>query len=294
MTFPAILRRPYPADFTPSCFLRDGLISGLFVYLFMNLFEPFGLSQLPLTPRKILYAGYGSITFLAIGLNNWLLPRLLPKTFREETWNIGKNILAMTWVTLTIGIGCFYFTRLVYHFYNLPLRWVQFPAIVLATFIIGLFPITLITLLTYLRQLQRNDRLSAEANRRLDQHPQRTTGDGHQVRLVAENNRDSFQTGLDDLLYIGAEENYVQIYFLKEKLNRVLLRSSLARVQRQLRPFHPRLFRCHRAYIVNTARILRVTGNAQGLKLTLRGAGETVPVARRYVDEFRHLVMPDL
>ncbi len=70
----------------------------------------------------------------------------------------------------------------------------------------------------------------------------------------------------------------------------MLLRSSLTRIERQLRPFYPRLFRCHRAYIVNSARIVKVAGNAQGLKLTLKDAAAAIPVSRRYVDEFRRVI----
>ena len=94
---------------------------------------------------------------------------------------------------------------------------------------------------------------------------------------MAENNKDTFRVALADLLYIQAEENYVQVYYKGEKPGRVLLRSSLTRIERQLRPFYPRLFRCHRAFIVNTAQIARVEGNAQGLKLTLK---DTPPSSR--------------
>jgi DNA-binding LytR/AlgR family response regulator len=114
------------------------------------------------------------------------------------------------------------------------------------------------------------------------------------VELVAENNKDTFQIALADLLYIEADENYVQVYYKGEKPGRVLLRSSLTRIERQLQPFYPRVFRCHRTCIVNTALIAKVSGNAQGLRLTLKDTAATIPVARRYVVEFRRLVIQGL
>ena len=110
------------------------------------------------------------------------------------------------------------------------------------------------------------------------------------MELVAENGKDAFRFALDDLLFVQAEENYVQVHYRGDKPGRVLLRSSLTRIARQLHSLHPRLFRCHRAFIVNTACIARVEGNAQGLKLRLRDTNAVVPVARRYVDEFHRLV----
>jgi DNA-binding LytR/AlgR family response regulator len=65
------------------------------------------------------------------------------------------------------------------------------------------------------------------------------------------------RVALADLLFIQAEENYVQVFHKSEKPGRVLLRSSLTRIERQLRSFYPRLFRCHRTCIVNTAQIMK-------------------------------------
>ena len=96
------------------------------------------------------------------------------------------------------------------------------------------------------------------------------------------------------LLYISAEENYVTVHTKADKLSEVLLRSSLTRVERQLHEHRPGFFRCHRAYIVNADKIRKVSGNAQGLKLTLEGAAVSIPVARRYVEEFRRLVVSRL
>jgi DNA-binding LytR/AlgR family response regulator len=171
---------------------------------------------------------------------------------------------------------------------------VRARTIVLDTFIIAIFPITVINLANYARLLHRNARVVQEANLRLEHpaalpHAEEREIPTHVV-LVAENDKDTFRVALDDLLFIQAEENYVQVHYRGDKPGRVLLRSGLTRVAGQLRPFYPRLFRCHRAFIVHTDRIASVDGNAQGLKLALRDTTFVVPVARRYVDEFRRVI----
>ena len=290
----AVLKSPYPADSSSLSFILYGLGSGLFVTLFFTVFEPFGFSLLPGAPRRALFIGYGLVTCLAIVANGLLLPRLRPRFFREENWDLGRQILWMSWVTLTIGLGCFLLSGAVCAHYGIPAQWVRVRTIVLDTFIIAIFPITVINLANYARLLNRNARVVQEANLRLEHPASHPPAEEREipthVALVAANGKDTFRVALDDLLFIQAEENYVQVHFRGEKPGRVLLRSSLTRSQRQLRSLYPRLLRCHRAFIVNTARITGVAGNAQGLKLALRDTTFIVPVARRYVDEFRRVI----
>lgn len=289
----AILKSPYPAKSSSFSDLLYGLGSGLFVFLFFAAFEPFGFFLLPQAPRRALYIGYGLVTCLAIALNGLLLPRLRPRFFREENWSLGRQILWMGWVTLTIGLGCYLLSGAVCAHYGLPAQWVRLRTIVLDTFFIGIFPITVINLVNYARLLGRNSRIVQEANQHLEHPAAHTPPDKEpatQVELIAENGKDAFRVAFSDLLFIQAEENYVQVYHKNEKTGRVLLRSSLTRIERQLRPFYPRLFRCHRNCIVNTTKIVKVAGNAQGLKLTLRDTLATIPVARRYVAAFRRVI----
>jgi len=291
-----LFKRPYPADFSPSSYLIHGLFVGIFVFLFMIAFQPFGLYSLPELPRTLLYIAYGLVTFLAIALNSMLLPKLLPGAFREEGWNTGKNILFMSWITLIIGLGSYYVTLAICRSFGLSTNWVRITPILKGTFFIGVMPISAIILFESHRFQQRSDRIVSETSRRLGEHTDRTDDLGTQEKivLVAENERDKFNTTMAELLHIDAEENYVRVHFKKSQADQILLRSSLGRIERQIRPFYPRLFRCHRAHIVNIGRIRKVTGNAQGLRLTLEDVENPIPVSRRYVDEFRRVVVNQL
>lgn len=290
--FWATLNSPYPSESSAASALAYGASCGLFVFVFFTVFQPFGFNLMASPPRRLLFAGYGLVTALAIVANDRLLPLLWPRFFREEGWSLLRQILFMSWVTLVIGLGCHLLTVLVFRGQGLlapPL-----PQIVLFTFFIAVFPITIINLANHARLLRRNARVVQETNRRLAgpalQPSAAGSGAAPRVELVAENGRDTLRVALSDLLYIQAEENYVQVHFRGEKPGRALLRSSLTRIERQLRPFHPRLFRCHRACIVNMAQVARAEGNAQGLRLTLKDEAAVIPVARRYVPEFRRAI----
>lgn len=290
--FWATLSSPYPYESSAASALSYGASCGLFVFVFFSVFEPFGFNLMAPAPRRLLFAGYGLVTGLAIVANDRLLPLLWPRFFREENWSLLRQILFMSWVTLVIGLGCHLLTVLIFRGQGLLAP--SLPQIVLFTFFIAVFPITIINLANHARLLRRNARVVQETNRRLaapaQPPPPAGSGAAPCVELVAENDRDTLRVAMSDLLYIQAEENYVQVHFKGEKPGRALLRSSLTRIERQLRPFHPRLFRCHRACIVNLAQVARADGNAQGLKLTLKDDAAVIPVARRYVPEFRRAI----
>lgn len=191
-----IIKSPYPAKSSSLSDLLYGLGSGLFVFLFFAVFEPFGFFLLPAAPRWALYIGYGLVTCLAIALNGLLLPRLLPRFFREENWNLGRQILWMGWVTLVIGLGCYALSLAVCLHYGLPAQWVRLRTIVLNTFFIAIFPITVINLLNYARLLARNSRIVREANLHLQQPVARSLSEKNLpplVVLTAENGKDVFR-----------------------------------------------------------------------------------------------------
>lgn len=112
------------------------------------------------------------------------------------------------------------------------------------------------------------------------------------ITLRVEDGRKSVRFRSSELVCLSADENYVEVRLQRDKDPVLLVRSTLSGLETQLAAFHPRLFRCHRAHLVNTARIRGVSGNAQGLRLRLEDRDEPVPVSRRYVEDFRRLVLP--
>ena len=55
----------------------------------------------------------------------------------------------------------------------------------------------------------------------------------------------------------------------------------------QLRYQNQEIIQCHRAFIVNTNKIISAKGNSQGLRLSLENCNNEVPVSRNYVDLVR-------
>jgi len=291
------LAEPYPCSFTPATYLRVGLISGLFVFLFFFFLQPFGLSDLGDSVRLPLYAGYGLTCLVLIALNSIVGPRLFPRWFREEKWNVVKHIVFGTWIILTIGFACFLLTRHIFRSAGLTLRYIHLSLVVGGALAIGAIPFTVMTLIDQIILLGRSSRAANEANTRIETPHSLVKGASaadQEVALVAANGKDTIRFGAASLLYVSADENYVTVHFKKEQPTEAILRSSITRIEQQLGDFRPGFFRCHRTFIINVAKIRNVSGNAQGLKLKLEDVAQLIPVARRYVEEFRRTVVPRL
>jgi DNA-binding LytR/AlgR family response regulator len=100
------------------------------------------------------------------------------------------------------------------------------------------------------------------------------------VVLQGEGLKERLELPPGDILYIRSSDNYVQVFFRAEgAIRSPLLRSSVKNIEQQL-PASSSFFRCHRLFLVNLDLVERVSGNAQGLRLHLRGVEDPVPVSR--------------
>jgi len=80
--------------------------------------------------------------------------------------------------------------------------------------------------------------------------------------------------------------NYTDLYFFHGgKLTGTTYRISLTSFEKQLDASN--LQRCHRSYLVNLNKVTNVSGNAQGLRLTLTDGAIEIPVSRKYIPDIK-------
>ena len=100
------------------------------------------------------------------------------------------------------------------------------------------------------------------------------------VTFVGENQNETLSLEATQIAYIAAQDNYVQVFFFQDgTLKNRMLRATLRKKEDLLSEF-PQFFRCHRTYVVNFDKVVKVSGNAQGYRLHLQGVEETIPVSR--------------
>jgi uncharacterized membrane protein len=287
------LSKPYPYNPVSGKDLGSNFLIGCFVAFFLLVFQPFDISLWETPYRFWKIMGFGVVSFLCPTIFRLLSALALRYSKPEESWTVWKEILALLLVLLFIALGNMLYGNLIgiaaISFSHLALA-------VLATILLGIFPITANVALKYNRFQALNRKEAEQIDQEVKSYQQRADAEQPQQNdsslletplliLVAENEKDRLELRPEDLLYIESADNYSNIVFLKKGLvSRELIRGSLKRLETQITI--PYIIRCHRSYIVNVRQVNEVSGNAQGYKIGFKISGvNPVPVSRNYGKE---------
>ena len=95
---------------------------------------------------------------------------------------------------------------------------------------------------------------------------------------------------LEQLYYIASADNYIEVFWGEnnEPLNRIMIRNTLKAIEEKYEDI-PSLFRCHKGYIVNCQKVIKVEGNAKGYFLSLKDVPEKIPVSRNKKEDLENL-----
>lgn len=275
-------RKPYPAPLN-----RWGIILTIspFISVFILIFQPFGLSQFQSEYKTILLAGYGLVTFVMLFINLIAAPAILPVVFREENWTVQKEILLLLVIVLTIAVGNF--------FYSLGfsiIHWHGFTGFVifcLFTLAIAIFPILGVIIISHNLLLKRNLNASGQMNRAIQDRRAKGPLREMEMKLTSDTGAQEVSILPINLVCVESERNYTNILYINEgSIIKAVLRNTLKNIEGQLGN-EDKLFRCHRAFIVNLVHIKEVLGNSQGYRLRMRYINREIPVSRNYTRALR-------
>jgi DNA-binding LytR/AlgR family response regulator len=270
-----LFRKPYPSPTNSSPWISAVPI-GLFIALFLILFQPFGLSSISNPNKYPFMAGYGLVTFVVLSVDHYLLKSLLR---RKAVWTVGKHILWLAFILFTIGAGNFFYSASALRFHSPLDGFLIFQFFTLA---VGIIPVTVTILLTENIRNKQYLQEATELNLSLTELHPLEAAPSQTLTLTAENNKEKIQIPSNDFLYAESTGNYIQVSCLKDgKLKSILLRLTLTKAEEQLRPYSF-IIKCHRAFLVNTDQVVQVKGNAQGLRLQLRHTDVEIAVSRSF------------
>jgi DNA-binding LytR/AlgR family response regulator len=279
------LGKPYPFSNNWRDSFKGAAIAGLFVFLFIWIFKPFGAVVPPGFEFYffISSAMYGLVTLLAALFVNGIT-RLFPATFTEEKWVIGKEILLNFGFIGFIGVCNLFLAYLVWGVSINPKSVLVWQGI---TFAVGIFP-TFISV--FLSQAKLSAKYATEAAS-IAPHPHPYKSLEEKIVLEGDNQENRMLISPHQINYIAAADNYVRVYYWeKSELRNQMLRATMKKMEDALAG-HSFLFRCHRTYIVNLSLVQKVSGNAQGYRLHLEGIKETIPVSRNLNSEIKKLLL---
>ncbi|MCX6309160.1 MAG: LytTR family DNA-binding domain-containing protein [Bacteroidia bacterium] len=277
-----MLNHPYPIS-SNAINWRITLIIGLFISLFLLVFQPFGLSAFHGTNKYAFIAGYGLVTMIVLSIDSLLLKAYFKTKSGKSTWTVGKQIVMQVLILFTIGAGNYFYSAWHIHFYSPIIGFLVFQFFTTA---VGLLPISIITILN---ENIRNKAFLKEARSMNESIPTLHQEDAAEnpIRLTGENDKNPLLLAVNDFLYAESSGNYLDVRFVKDgKVKSVLLRTTLTRAEGQLEQ-HSTIMKCHRAFLVNCENIVQVKGNAQGLRLQLNHTSDEIPVSRNYISDLR-------
>jgi hypothetical protein len=272
----AFLHQPFPFSSQFKKRLTSALLISLFVFLFLYIFRPFGLSELH-SRLLAVTLGYGAVTLVVCLIVTVTLPGLLPGIFSEDKWNVGKEILFLIIIIACVTVGNIFYTASIGIMAITPAVFWRFSIFTLS---VGLIPVFAVTLIKQNVLLKKNLNAANKLNNNLSNKVRIRTSDDLPATIHADNPKDNFNGLPVNIYFIKAAENYVEVFYLKnDVIEKQLLRTTLKSAHDDLKKFS-QFYRCHRTYIINLEKVRKVAGNAQGYRLELEQIEETIPVSR--------------
>jgi DNA-binding LytR/AlgR family response regulator len=261
------------------------LITTLAVFFILAVFQPFQFNLNRPAQLKVL-AGFAFIALSGSSCVYIIFPKLFTSFYNPDRWTLGRALLRDVMLLLLIGVMVvaydFYLVETaIGGVYTLHIFLVD----VFAVCCIGIVPIIITNVILQNLALKRNLNELQEMNQTLlgsigsDTNADRLTPAG--------STKEALTLMPDEVLFMEAAGNYVDVYYIKEgALTHKLLRSTIKQMDESLQD-QPMLVRCHRAFIVNVHQITHISGNAQGYKLILRNTPQKVPVSRSYLKKLK-------
>lgn len=277
MNLIALLTKPYPYRiFSKSdTFFYIGL--GVFVALFLIVFQPFGIAIWN-TPYKIIkLAGYGLVSFTMPMLLLFIRSIFINERKAEYHYKIWNELLWLVAIIGFVGFGC------LVHSYLIGISDLSLKGFVISLGMvipIGFFPVIASVWIKYNRYIDLNKK-EADIIEDAISHTENNILDDNKLHFTAENEKDNLSIPAKSLLFIESMDNYSQfVYTENNKVTKTLLRGSLKFFETQVDSSD--IVRCHRSFIVNLSNAQHIEGNAQGYLLSMLNIDQKVPVSRGF------------
>ncbi len=268
-----IATKPFYLEEDPFTIIKTVAVISLFVTFFLYHFEPGDMSEVK-SNKFLVCMGFGFMSFFACLFYELFFGRVLGIKGKAEDYKFWKWILHMMGIILMISLFNFIYIRFTF-FGNI--KWELFPYMVSGTLSVGIFPVVAIGAWSVVRQERKYQKIAKEIN------------DKHLIQDELKSNSSIEVLGIpiSQIKYVEAMQNYVKLVYTNAngELKESLERDTLKRIVELTK--ESQIIKCHRSYLVNKEAINSMSGNAQGLVLSLANCPKEIPVSRKFVSKFR-------
>lgn len=242
--------------------LLIGLLLGIFLAFILIFLEPFNTNNFISSQKNFLLAGYGILLFM-IYLVYTRIENLWYKA-KNNIWLVKDEIISILSFFIVSGsiiymYNEFLINKSTYSFLN----HIRYLRSIILPFMLIFSP-----LLVYLRHKLGELILPKLSN---------------EILLKGINKNETLRILKEDLLFVKASENYIEIYFASNNsVHHKTFRNTLSEIAKQA----PFVEQCHRSYLVNTSKVKQVKGNSQKASLIFDGDLE-IPLSKSFYKKFK-------
>jgi LytTr DNA-binding domain len=221
--------------------------------------------------------------FLAL-VTTVIIPYYAQGFFDESKWTLKRNLI-WSGIMAVIFIVLGYIGLTLY--YKKPLLWGTFLWFLVHELII-LIPLALIVnLVNQYYLLKRHLKIAAGLNS--IHHVGEQPNDKLAPLEFDVDKYTKVKIDVNQIVYAEALGNYITVVYDNQGIKKITIRESLGNLEQKI--IHAKtMYRPHRSYLVNIGYILKVSGDAQGLKIHFRNMDNIVPVSRNKIKEFKGLI----
>jgi len=264
-----LFKRPFKPVAAPGDKLFSILVFGLFIFLFLYLFEPFGMSGLKPRQQFFISLGFGFVTTFVLFIFKYFFEPVITK----NRWTLGKNIVWDIFIASSIGVANYFYISLVFH---QPFVFKYLLLGIWTTMLVGSIPVT-ISYTVRFNRIYRDALIEAAIS------PEKTLWD-EEVIISAGNPKNELKLNPGNIVYLCSNDNYVTVVTVKDEVtSRVTIRGTLKSAESELIN-NKRFLRCHKCYIINLDYVATVRGHNQNMTVSLLNAATEIPVSRSRAD----------
>ncbi len=275
---PLFLNRPFPLIETNREKFSLSLTIGVFIFIFLAVFQPFGLNTLG-EEKYFFFLGYGFVSFLTELAFTFGLMNLFKNFYDPQKWTLGKHLINVLFFIISLAFFNWLFTVwLDYPKYN------PFLPFLMDTITIGFFPSIFVFIYLERKLRMKNVKLSSEINSifiKDSRNLHKTMEDKIDFQLkIAGINMEA-----KDFLFIKSLGNYITLYYLENgKQKKETVRTTMKQIENELGN-NKEIIRCHKSYFINLQKVTNSFGNARSLYLQIEGVKTQIPVSRKVAKE---------
>lgn len=269
-----IFTYPYPLGDIRKRWLLTSCVLLVGISFVLLVFQPFGTYDWDDPKKPFVLFGYAFLSTLPAFIVFFLFRIIGKDFFIEGSWVVWKELICWGVFFVFYGVCAWLYAHWAA---GKSLQLSQLICISKSMFLSGLLPATATLFGVYFLFKKPQAIVFTESS---------TSEETSSISLVAENGRDIHSFHKSELLFVESSHNYCTLFlFRNSKTEKILIRSSLSRIQEQIKDNW--IIRCHRSYLVNVTKISTLKSNPRGYFLQVSDTETKIPVSRQQLAQVR-------